>query len=189
MADAVKAFGQYVHQEAPDELGNVECHGRMPSTAVDAVVLDAECHAGGVGLQETAVRDRDAMRVARQIGEHLLGSGKRLFRVDEPTLLTQGAEELRERAAVASDACVPKNVSLPSACAVASFSSIKRRNSRESTSTGRKKLGFACPKKHLDDPDIDILLEEMRGERVSQPVGVQRVRHSEQAAPPRGRCG
>ena len=41
-------------------------------------------------------------------------------------------------------ACAPKKTSLPALCAAASFSSISRRNSLESTSTGRKKLGLAA---------------------------------------------
>ena len=42
-------------------------------------------------------------------------------------------------------ACSPKKMSLPAVCAAASFCSISRRNSLESTSTGRKKLGLVVP--------------------------------------------
>src|SRR5688572_31779230 len=42
MADAVEAFGQHMHEEAPDELVRAERHGLEAAGAIDAVVLISE---------------------------------------------------------------------------------------------------------------------------------------------------
>jgi hypothetical protein len=68
-----------VDQEAADELVGVECH-RLPAVgAVDAVVLPTEGDAVVVGRDQTAIGDRDAMRVARQAA---LGAQRRDLAVE-----------------------------------------------------------------------------------------------------------
>ena len=96
VADAMQALRQHVQQEAAHELGHVERHGRIAGSAIHAIVLYSERHARGVGLDEPTIRDCYAVRVARQIGEHLFRPGERFLRVDEPSLLAQGREELGE---------------------------------------------------------------------------------------------
>src|SRR3954466_2857834 len=80
VADAVEAVGQDVQQEAADELVRRERHGLDPRAALravpGAVVLPAERDTAIVEGDEAAVRDRDPMRVARQVGEHGLRSGE-----------------------------------------------------------------------------------------------------------------
>ena len=73
MADAVEAVGQDVHQEASDEFVGVQRHGAMAVGAVAPVVLVAERHARLVERDQAAVRDGDAVGVARQIGQHGFG--------------------------------------------------------------------------------------------------------------------
>jgi hypothetical protein len=51
---------------------------------LDPVVLVAKRDAGVVGGDEPAVGDGDPVGVARQIGQHLLGPGKRPLAIDEP---------------------------------------------------------------------------------------------------------
>ena len=74
MADAVKALGQDVHKEAPDELVGVERHGAMAVSTTAAVILVSERHARPVERYQTMVRDRDAVGVARQVGKYGLGA-------------------------------------------------------------------------------------------------------------------
>jgi hypothetical protein len=67
MADAMEALRKHVNEEASDELVGVERHGGVSRPTLDAVALDLEGHAAGIGLYETAFRDGDAMGVAGQI--------------------------------------------------------------------------------------------------------------------------
>ena len=71
VADAVEAFGQHVNEKAADELANVERHRRISAGAFDPVVLDLERNAPLVDCDQTAVRDGDAVGVARQIVNRL----------------------------------------------------------------------------------------------------------------------
>ncbi len=65
VADAVKALGQGVQQEAADELIGGECHDLLPVGAAPAIVFIAEGDARLVEPEEAAVRDGDAVGVAR----------------------------------------------------------------------------------------------------------------------------
>jgi hypothetical protein len=67
VADAMEAFGQHVDEKPADELADIERHRRVPAGALDPVVLDLERDAVLVDRDQTAVRDGDAVRVARQI--------------------------------------------------------------------------------------------------------------------------
>ena len=70
---------------------------RLPAVGpVDAVVLPAEGDAVVVGRDQTAVGDGDAMGVAREIAQHLLGPRERLLAVDHPFDLAQRRQEALE---------------------------------------------------------------------------------------------
>ena len=139
-------------EEAADELARRQRHDLEAPGAVDAIVLVFERDGARVGGDEAAVRDGDAVRVARQIGEHGFGPAERLLGVDDPFAIASAARGRRRRlAASASPACAPKNASLPAAWAASSISTTRRRNRRESTRTGRKKLRPA------GDPAVAIL--------------------------------
>ena len=73
VTDAVEAPWQDVHQEPPDELVRRERHGFPAARTFDAIVLPAERHATVIGGDEPAVRDGDAMGVAREIASTALG--------------------------------------------------------------------------------------------------------------------
>ena len=62
----------------------VERHGFLPVAAFDAVVLPFERDAGVVEREQPRVGDRDAVGVAREIGEHGLWAGERALGVDDP---------------------------------------------------------------------------------------------------------
>ena len=100
MPDAVEPFGQDMQQEAPDELVGSERHGLdplAPHRAVPgAIILPAERDAALVVRDEPVVGDGDAVRVARQIGEHRLRSAERTLGVDDPFGFSQGREVGRE---------------------------------------------------------------------------------------------
>jgi len=83
VTDAVEALGQNVEQEAADELVGAERHGTLPVGAVTAIILVAEGDAGVVERDQPAVRDRDAVGVARQVGEHRLRPGEGRLGVDD----------------------------------------------------------------------------------------------------------
>src|SRR6516164_8010331 len=67
MSNAMKAARQHVEQETPHELADVEAHDfALVSTALP-IVLPAETDVGLVEIEQAAVGDRDAMRIAREI--------------------------------------------------------------------------------------------------------------------------
>jgi hypothetical protein len=63
---------------------NSERHGLEPVAAFDPIVLPLVGDALVVERDEPGVRDRDAVGVAGEIGEHGLRSGERPLGVDDP---------------------------------------------------------------------------------------------------------
>src|SRR5229473_2889323 len=96
VTDAVEAFRQHVHQEPADELVRRQRHGFPAARTFDAIVLPAERHATIISRDEPAVRDGDAMGVAREIAQDLLWPGEWLFAVDDPLGSAQRCQELLE---------------------------------------------------------------------------------------------
>src|SRR5262245_24403724 len=92
LADAVEALGQHVHEEPANELAGLERHGFVPVRAFEAVVLVFERDAARVGRDQAAVGDGDAMGVAGQVGQHLLGPCERTLGIDAPVRRPQWAE-------------------------------------------------------------------------------------------------
>ena len=76
MADAVKTCWQDMDEEAADELVGREPHDLLPRVAIDAVILVLERDAGAVAGKQAAVGDGDAVGVAREIAQHVLGPPK-----------------------------------------------------------------------------------------------------------------
>ena len=93
MSDAVEAAGQNVEEETADELGGVERHGLEPVAAFDPVVLPFEGHARLVERKEAGIGDRDAVGVAREIGEDGLPSGEGSLGVNDPCDRESSGEE------------------------------------------------------------------------------------------------
>ena len=92
MANAVEAGGQDMDQEAADELRFGQAHHLHPVAALDPVVLPPERHRSGVGADEAVVRDRDAVGVAAEIGQHRLRPAEGRLGVDDPVGLAQRRE-------------------------------------------------------------------------------------------------
>jgi len=87
MADAVEAARQDVDQEAADELVGRQRHDLLAFSSRAAIVLVAERHAGLVEAEEPPVRNGNAVRVAREIGQHRLRPGEGRLGIDHPALL------------------------------------------------------------------------------------------------------
>jgi hypothetical protein len=92
VTNAMEAVRQYVEQEAPDELGDLDSHDFALVTAVFPIVLPTEADVGLVEIEQATVGDRNAMSVAREIGQDLLGTGEGLFGIDDPFGCAQGRE-------------------------------------------------------------------------------------------------
>ena len=113
MADAVKALGQVVEQEAADELVGTKRHHLLPVGAAAAIVLVAEGDAVLAEAEKAAVRDGDAVSVARQIGEDRFGPGEWWLGIDHPALLRTGDRWRRNARRSARCAMLPKKARWP----------------------------------------------------------------------------
>jgi hypothetical protein len=113
VADAMQAFWQHVDEETADELEGGDRHLLVSIAALDAVVLPLEGDAALVAGDQAAVGDRDAVGVARQIGQHRFGPTERLLRVDDPLGLAQRRETSREGLRLGVSAWSPKKLRRP----------------------------------------------------------------------------
>ena len=92
VSDAVETVGQDVNEKAADELVGVERHKLVASAELGPVILPFESHALAVEGDEAAVGNSNPVRVARQVGEHSVGSAKRPLGIDHPLDLSQYGE-------------------------------------------------------------------------------------------------
>ncbi len=90
MADPVEAAGHGVLQEAADELVGLQSHDL--GLAVLAIVFSGEADLAVLEPDQTAVGDGDAVGVAAEIAEHLLGASEWRLGVDDPLDLGHGIE-------------------------------------------------------------------------------------------------
>jgi len=90
VADAAELVREDVEEEAANELVGVERH--CLGFVADAVILPAEADAAVLAGEETTIGDGDAMGIAAEIVEHLLGSAERAFGVDDPGDAAQGGK-------------------------------------------------------------------------------------------------
>ena len=96
MTDAVEALWQDVDQETADELDGGERYDLLAITTFGTIVLPSEGDTGAVAGDQSAVGDGDAVGIARQIGQHGLGSAEWALCVDDPLGLAQRREISRE---------------------------------------------------------------------------------------------
>ena len=82
MADALEPVGQDVEQKAADELGRRERHELVPRSV--GVVLPGEGDAFVADRDQAVIGNGDAVRIAAQVTQNLLGAGKGLLAVDHP---------------------------------------------------------------------------------------------------------
>ena len=84
VTDTVEAGGQYMDKKASDELGYGQGHGLVAMTPLGTIVFPPKGNPVFIAGNEPTVADGDPMGVARQIGEHGLGSGERALGIDYP---------------------------------------------------------------------------------------------------------
>lgn len=136
MPDAVESLWQHVEQEAADELVGGERHDLLPVGAVATIVLVVEGDAARVEADEAAVRDRDPVREARQIGEHRLRAGEGRLGV------FQTGDRWRRNARWSVRCAIdPKKASRPASCSATRRVRNRRRNSLPNTLTGSRNAG------------------------------------------------
>src|SRR5260370_3368167 len=105
VADAREASGQYMLEEASQELLRRERHGAL--LAAIRIVLPPEGDLGVGDCLQPVVGDGDAVRVTGQVVEDVLGAAEGRLGVDDPVLLEEHAQEgdevllLAERQALA----------------------------------------------------------------------------------------
>ena len=90
VADAHEALGDDVQQEAAEELVGREVHD-LHAIGI-GVVAPAKADATLGEGEQALVGDGDAVGVAAEVGEHVLGAGEGGFAVDDPGLLAQVVE-------------------------------------------------------------------------------------------------
>src|ERR1700694_168865 len=91
-ANTMKAIRQYVQEEAANELGDRDTHDFALVIAAFPIVFPAEGDMGLIEIEQATVGDRNAMGVAREIGQDLLGTGEGLLGIDNPFGCAQGRE-------------------------------------------------------------------------------------------------
>src|SRR6202521_6173992 len=92
VANAMEAIRQHMEEKAANELGDRDSDDFALVIAAFPIVLPAEGDVGLVEIEPSTVGDRDAMSVAREIGQDLLGTGEELFGIDDPFGCAQGRE-------------------------------------------------------------------------------------------------
>src|ERR1019366_1522929 len=84
MPNTMKPVRQQVEEETAHELADLQAHDFVFVIAAFPVVLPAEAHMGLIEIEQAAVGDRDTLRVAREIGQDLLGTSEWPFGIDDP---------------------------------------------------------------------------------------------------------
>jgi hypothetical protein len=90
-ADADKAAGQDVEQEAAQELLRTERHRSLLITV--GIIVPTESNLVMLESHEAMVGDGYAMGVAGEITQHMMGTAEGWLGVDDPVLTEQGAQE------------------------------------------------------------------------------------------------
>ena len=92
--DADETLRQHVQQEAADEL--VGGNGHRALLVSVSVVPPAECDVVAIEGEQSMIGDGDAMGVAAEITQHLLGAAEGGFGIDDPVLPKQRSQECGE---------------------------------------------------------------------------------------------
>jgi hypothetical protein len=169
---------QDVDQEAADELVDGEPDDLVSVGSVGAVILPFEGYAGLVEGEQPAVGDGDAVGVARQRGQHRLGSAalrrelRRALAVDDPFGLAQRrqigsegmalgevgmiAEELQAAGVVGSDQLCQEQASKRASKARGPVG--RSRAGRRSTARHRERCRRPARSRH-DNVDVRVMGE------------------------------
>ncbi len=91
VADLHEPRRQNMEQEATDELHRIESH--RAAAVVVPRVAPAKAHLSVFEVEQSPVGDGDAMSIAGQILQHMLGSAEGWFRIDYPVFSAKACEE------------------------------------------------------------------------------------------------
>jgi len=91
MAETLEAGGQDMEQEPPDEFDGIE--GHEPLTVAMGIVFPPKGHPPVLKRQQATIRDRHAMRIAREILQYLSRATGGWLGIDHPVC---GPEEVQE---------------------------------------------------------------------------------------------
>jgi hypothetical protein len=144
VTDAMEATRQYVEEEAAYEFGDLDTHDFVLANTVFPIVLSEEADVGLVEVEQATVRDRDAVGVAGEVGQDLLGTGEGLFRIDDPFGCTQGRENGCKRPRVVEADKVGKELQF---------------------------TGFECCRQTLEKQVLEHAREHANGKKGSWPAG------------------
>lgn len=84
VANPVEPIWEDVQQEATDELASGQPHDFASRRTVLSVIPPAEADMVIVEIEETAIANGNAMRVASEIRENLRRAGERTLGIDDP---------------------------------------------------------------------------------------------------------
>ena len=82
IANAVEPTGENMEKESADELLGRESHALL--LIVVSVIAPVELNLPVLDIYDPMIGNRDPVRVAADVIHHLLGSGERRLRVDDP---------------------------------------------------------------------------------------------------------
>jgi len=103
MAQALKAPGEHMQQEAPDELGGWEGH-YLDGVALP-IIAPAEVDATVLQSNETLLADGDPMGIAPEVRHHLLRACEGRLRINDPLLPPEGVQPLDKRGGLLQRRC------------------------------------------------------------------------------------
>ena len=90
------AFREHMDEEPADELSRFQRHGFVPTGAFDTVILDAEGDATPIHTDQSAIGNRHAVGISRQICQDSLWPGEGLLGIDDPVDFAQRLEDIVE---------------------------------------------------------------------------------------------
>ena len=76
-------------QEASDELGCSQPYHFLAFSILDTIVFPSERNRVGIGADDAAVGDGDAVRVTAEVSQHSLGATEGWFGINDPFLFAQ----------------------------------------------------------------------------------------------------
>ena len=96
----METAGQHMQQESAHELLGRQRHGLVARAPLGPVVLPFKNYPALIHRNKPAARDSHPVRIARQVGQHRLGAGKRPLGIDHPLALAHRCQPLVEAGTV-----------------------------------------------------------------------------------------
>ena len=96
-ANADETLGQDVQEESPEKFDGTDRHG--PRLTAVPVVLPLKGDAAVSDVEDPMIRDGHAVRVAREVLQHMRGAAEGWLGVDDPVVPKESSQEGAERRA------------------------------------------------------------------------------------------